>query len=61
MNWQKISCKLEEHDEVQKFQEFANIAEIKTSDTSGMKAFINYLEKHHSSHVFKEYFGFDQK
>jgi hypothetical protein len=62
MNWQKISCKLEEHDEVQKFQNFSNIADIKaSSDSSGMKAFLNYLEVHHSSHVFKEYFGFDGK
>ncbi|XP_046458667.1 RWD domain-containing protein 2A-like [Daphnia pulex] len=62
LNWQKISCKLEEHDEVQKFQNFSNIADIKaSSDSSGMKAFLNYLEEHHSSHVFKEYFGFDGK
>lgn len=62
MNWQRISCKLEEHDEVQKFRTFSNIANIKAApDSSGMKAFLNYLEEHHSSHVFKEYFGFDGK
>ncbi len=61
MNWQKISCKLEEHDEVQKFQTFSNIADIKNPDSSSMKAFLNYLEAHHSSHVFKGFFGFDGK
>lgn len=61
MNWQKISCKLEEPDEASIFNDFSNIAEIKASETSGIKAFLNYLEEHQSSHVFKEYFGFDRK
>lgn len=62
MNWQKISCKLEEPDEANIFKEFSNIAEIKTAaEASGMKAFLNYLEEHQCSHIFKEYFGFDRK
>lgn len=61
MNWQKISCKLEEHDEIQKFLHFSNIAEIKLSEQSSMKTFLNYLEEHGSSHVFKELFGFEKK
>lgn len=60
MNWQKITCKLQESDETQKFQGFTNIAEIKASD-SGMRGFLDYLEEHQSSHVFKQYFGFERK
>lgn len=59
MNWQKISCKLEEDDDEKLFKDFKNIAYIRATD--GMKAFLDYLKEHKSSHVFKEYFGFDGK
>lgn len=61
MNWQRITCRLEEHDSEKKFQTFENIALTRNSDESDMKAFLNYLESHASSHVFKELFGFDAK
>lgn len=61
MNWQKITCKLEEHDGEKRFETFENIAEIRNSEQSDMKAFLKYLEDHASSHIFKQYFGFDGK
>jgi len=62
MNWQKISCRLEEKDSDRKFQEFSNIvAQVRSGEESDMKAFLNYLKDHESSHVFKELFGFDGK
>lgn len=61
MNWQKITCRLEERDSEKKFLIFENIAAIRNSEQSGMKAFLKYLEEHASSHVFKEFFGFDGK
>ena len=65
MNWQKITCKLEEHSNdtegFRKFQGFEDITTIKDGQQSDMKTFLNYLDRHGSSHVFKEYFGFDGK
>ena len=61
MNWQRITCKLQEDAEDQtgwqKFTDFTNI----THKVIDMKAFLHFLESHNSQHVFKEYFGFDGK
>lgn len=56
MNWQRISCKLEEKDDSDKFQGFANITALVTT-----KTLPGYLREHQSSHVFKELFGFEER
>lgn len=62
MNWQKITCRLEERDRDQKFEVFANItAQIRSGEDSDMKAFFNYLTNSSCQHVFKVFFGFDGK
>lgn len=65
MNWQRISCKLEEFGDdlttFRKFKHFEDATAVKDGQQSDMKAFFNYLERHDSSHVFKEFFGFDGK
>ena len=61
MNWQRITCKLQENAEGEtvwrRFPEFTNI----THKVTDMKAFLHFLESHNSHYVFKEFFGFDGK